>query len=201
MRKDYHSKGYDKQTDEEMLKMCQKGWRSDETPCGTGSERANADKAVDAIRNVVEEFDIRSIADAGAGDLNWIELYLHAQYVAEERKRRGGWTGPGVSYHAFDLVPRNNWVTEFDITKEIIPGEPDLIICRHVLNHLSIQKAMYALSNFRQSGAQYLLMTTCGNQEAYWKEYYFEPFAAAPLRIYQDCQHWWLELHDLRTLR
>ena len=46
-----------------------------------------------------------------------------------------------------------------DIVRDALPAA-DLILCRHLLIHLSFGQGLAALENFRRTGARYLLVTT-----------------------------------------
>ena len=129
------------------------GWTGGlpETKCGYGSTM-RATRAQRAwIPDVLEEYNIKSIADIGAGDLNWIK-----------------WTKiPGdIEYTPYDLVPRKPDVKFFDITKSI-PPKVDLIMCLWVINHLDYTKAQQAIKNIKASGSKYLLMT---DRKKYYKD-------------------------------
>jgi len=171
-----HAHDYDDLTDAELLVKVKRGWRCDETPCGTGSTIRNSSRIRTALPLIFEQYNIQSVVDAGAGDLHWAKLV--------------DWP----DYQGFDLYPRHKDVKQLDITKQVLP-KADLVICRHVLNHLSIKMAEQALGFFAMSGAKYLLMTMCDNQQAYWKEHGLTP--PEPEATFIDCQHWWLELHRL----
>lgn len=118
------------------------GWKggTTETPCGRGSTLAHTQSIRARLPDLVREYGIRTVCDAGAGDLHWIT--------------RVDWD---VDYRAFDLVPRHPQVAELDITSEWLPV-CDLILCRYVLNHLDTERVQQALERFRQSG-KYLLAT------------------------------------------
>lgn len=120
------------------------GWKGGlpETPCGSGSrlEETKAQRA--AIPNWITKYGIKTIADIGAGDLNWITK-------TDLR---------GATYTPFDLVPRKPEVQQFDIVEQV-PGCYDLIICLWVLNHLPFDACRQALQNIKASGSGYLLMT------------------------------------------
>ena len=66
-----------------------------------------------------------------------------------------------------DLIRRNRRLYEsdrtaftvLDITKERLP-RTDVILCRDCLIHLSFTRIYAAMSNFKESGATYLLCTT-----------------------------------------
>lgn len=164
-------------TRQHMADKMRKGWNSNETPCGSGSEIRNTERVRSALVEIVEEYGIKSISDAGAGDRRWIKrLDLP------------------VRYQGFDLVVRNKEVTQFDITQQILPTA-DLILCRHVLNHLSVKFAIDALDNFVASGSRYLLMTNCDNQVQYWQQ--FGVSMLEPIRTWTDVQKWRLELYDI----
>jgi hypothetical protein len=46
-----------------------------------------------------------------------------------------------------------------DVVRDALPAA-DLILCRHLLIHLSFRQGLAALENFRRTGARYLLATT-----------------------------------------
>lgn len=175
-----HAHGYDRMNDEQLHTKVKKGWRSNETPCGSGSELKNAQLVIKLLPVLIKEYSIKSISDVGAGDLNWIN---HVQL--------------NCSYQGYDLFPRHEDVLKFDATKEV-PPQSDLILCRHVLNHLSIQYSEYVLSNFKRSKSKYLLMTNCENQKDYWNQYglNMETYGFKKINTYDECQKWDLELYE-----
>ena len=130
-------------SDEAMYERMQKGWRgglSDGTVCGNSSTLENTRGAREWLPRMVEKYEIKTVCDAGAGDLHWI--------------RKVAWD---VDYFPFDLIPRHKAVVKFDITAEVLPP-CDLILCRAVLNHLDTERVRNAIELFRMSG-RYLVAT------------------------------------------
>lgn len=123
----------------------QKGWTGGlpETPCGLGSKISETVIQREWIPQMIGKYDIRTIADIGAGDMNWIDLVV--------------WPHP-VHYRAFDLVPRRPAVQPFDIIQQV-PDSVDCIMCLWVLNHLPEDHARQALENVLASGSKYLMLT------------------------------------------
>lgn len=127
------------------LQKFKDGWHGGlpETPCGFGSriEETGAQRAW--IPKMVRRYKIKTIADIGAGDLNWIrEVKLPKT----------------VSYQAFDLVVRDPSVQPLDIRTQV-PPKVDLLLCLWVLNHLSRDEQGAAMENLRASGSRYLMLT------------------------------------------
>jgi hypothetical protein len=122
-----------------------KGWTGGlpETPCGFGSTMAATVAQREWIPGIIEKYFIESIADIGAGDLNWIKSTPIPNHV---------------EYTAYDLVPRKPEVIKFDLIEQI-PPPVDLIMCLWVLNHLPYEACQMAIANIKKSGAKYLLMT------------------------------------------
>ena len=121
-----------------------KGWTGGlpETPCGYGSKvRATVQQRA-AIETVIQFCEIKTIADIGAGDLNWIK-HTNLQ---------------GAKYKGYDLIVRHPEVQQFDIVHEPAP-QVDLLMCLWVLNHLPHEDARQALQNLRDSGSKWLMMT------------------------------------------
>jgi hypothetical protein len=122
-----------------------RGWQSGmpETPCGSGSTMARTAAQRAWLPGMLQRHGVRSIADIGAGDLNWIQATA---------------IPAGVAYTAYDLVPRHPRVRAFDLVTDMPPAV-DLIMCLWVVNHLPYEAARKAIANLRASGARLLLMT------------------------------------------
>ncbi|MDB4312000.1 hypothetical protein N9937_01080 [bacterium] len=122
-----------------------RGWTGGgmETLCGHGSKVSQTKIQREWIPAMVEKHNIRTIADIGAGDLNWMNHVV--------------WPYP-VEYQAFDLVPRHKSVKAFDLIHEI-PPKADLIMCLWLLNHLPEENARAAIKNLWASGCKYLMYT------------------------------------------
>ena len=133
-----------------------KGWNSGlpETPCGHGSKIANTAKQREWIPEMIDRYHIKSIADIGAGDLNWMnKVKLPID----------------VSYRAFDLVPRHPSVNSFNLLTSI-PPKSDMLMCLWVLNHFPENDANLAFDNLLKSNSKYLLIT----QRETWVKYDLE---------------------------
>lgn len=120
-----------------------KGWTSGgkETPCGYGSKLSSTVDQRKWLAKVVEAYDIETVADIGAGDLNWI--------------KHMAWD---VDYTPYDLVPRLPEVTAFDLVREV-PPKVDCLMCLWVLNHMPFDDSRAAIANLKASGSKYLIMT------------------------------------------
>jgi hypothetical protein len=120
------------------------GWRGGlpETACGWGSRVVNTKAQREWIPHIIEKYGIKTIADMGAGDLNWITLM--------DMK--------GAEYTPYDLVPRKPEVVKFDLITQIAP-KVDMLMCLWVLNHFPYPSAERAFLHLRRSGSKYLLMS------------------------------------------
>lgn len=120
------------------------GWTGGlpETVCGSGSRLKETRKQREWIPRIIEKYGICSIADIGAGDLNWITK-LDLSHVA---------------YTAYDLVPRHESVQPFDLVAEVAPAV-DMLMCLWVLNHFPMENSRKAIANLKASGSKYLMMT------------------------------------------
>lgn len=122
-----------------------KGWMGGgkETPCGYGSTMSATVDQRKFIPKIIKQYRIKTVADIGAGDLNWMKNVNLPK---------------SVTYTPYDLVPRETSVIEFNLLEEI-PPKVDLIMCLWVLNHFPYDDCLKALKNIKASGAKYLLMT------------------------------------------
>jgi len=109
--------------------------------CGHGSLFENTATTRKILEGVVEKYQIKTVSDAGAGDLSWVHS-----------------TNWNVDYTPYDIRKWHTDIVEFDITKDVLP-RTDLIICRHVLNHLPDELSSEALDRFNESGSSYLFIT------------------------------------------
>lgn len=135
--------------DDEQMREAMKGWAGGrpETECGPGSTMANTEKVRDILPAWISRYSIRTLADVGAGDLNWIrQVELGA-----------------VDYWAYDLIPRSESVAEYDLCSQALPTRFDAILCRHCLNHLSIPRVLAGLWNFSRV-ARFLIASQCSGE-------------------------------------
>ncbi len=131
-------------------------WGAATSVSGLGSEDRATAAIREALPGLLQRLGARSLLDAPCGD--------------------GGWIGSmqlDVDYTGIDIVPsliaannarvaRGDLSGRFlvaDITRDALPA-CDLILCRDCLVHLSFQNIARAMSRFRASGAQFLLVTT-----------------------------------------
>lgn len=135
-------------SDEQMHARMVNGWRAGrpQTVCGNGSTLAHTENARRWLPDVCERYGIRSVNDAGAGDLYWIK-----------------WVEWRVDYRPFDLIAWKGVVTQVDITREVLP-QCDAILCRMVLNHLDEPRILMALARFGLS-ARYLIATQFNGED------------------------------------
>lgn len=143
--------------DDALLVRMQRGWDGglpEGTPCGNGSLSFNTKKISEWLPQMVAKYDIRSLADAGAGDMHW---QRHLRLPLE------------VEYRPFDLVPRKARITAWDITKERLP-ECDAILCRHVLIHFDAPRIERTLELFRRS-AKYLFASQYDSGTHSWRPF------------------------------
>jgi len=117
------------------------GWKGGlpETECGSGSKLENTEIQRQWLPEMVEEFGITSIADIGAGDLNWIKRIEL-----------------GCDYQGYDLVPRHSEVKEFNLLEDDMP-EADCYMCLWVLNHFPKAQARAALARLLTGGNRFLI--------------------------------------------
>jgi len=127
-------------SDEAMYERMANGWRAGRpyTVCGNGTLPHNTQNVGPALRAWIAQLHVTSVNDAGAGDRRLVPDI------------------PGLTYRAFDLIPRRPDVEAWDITAKALPA-CDLIVCRMVLNHLQ-ERLEQTLPLLRESG-KYLVAT------------------------------------------
>lgn len=130
-------------------------WRDPESRSGPGSSRARgADITADLV-DALRSLRVRTLLDAPCGDFNWMGNVTSslASYVGIDVVRpliQRNQQLYGDSRHRFVLG---------DVTHDPLPPA-DAILCRDALVHFSFADIWSAISNFKRSGAVYLLATT-----------------------------------------
>ena len=125
-------------------------WGSDESVSGMGSSISSSANIIDALNLIIDRYSISSIIDIGCGDFNWMkEVNLS-----------------GVSYLGLDIVDglidsniekyssdNINFMVS-DITIDQLSAA-DLILCRDVLLHYSIEENKKIIKNIVDSGSKF----------------------------------------------
>ena len=130
-------------------------WGSAESRSGAGSSVEGTADLRTLLARLIRHRDVRVLLDAPCGDFNWmchVDLgpahYIGADVVDEliASNRRSF----GTASREFIAA---------DVVSDRLP-QADLVLCRHLLIHLSLGQGIAALENFRRTGARYLLTTT-----------------------------------------
>lgn len=131
-------------------------WKAWETRSGSGSTRQATQALVPALAGLFESLGIRTLVDAGCGDVNWIaglserlDSYYGLDVVEHLVLQNGRMFGHRAG-HFFKAV---------DITRDPLP-KADAILCRNVLTHLTNAEILAALNNFGKNGVSWLIVTT-----------------------------------------
>ena len=132
-----------------------------ETFCGIGSYLENTKEATKFITDIIKQKQIKTIADVGCGDLNWLQFinlkelgvkyyvgYDFDQEMLEIAKMRAGLISNDKSIFYFKQV---------DIRQKIRMSRYDLIICRDLFIHLEDDEILNALKLFTNSGSRWLI--------------------------------------------
>lgn len=116
-----------------------------ETVCGKGAKLSETIAIREWIPHLCERYDIKSIADVGCGDQNWMKHVTFRDHV---------------HVAGFDYSPLATHVTRFDCTRDILTLHYDMIQCIYVLNHLYQEGDVdKAITNFYATGIPWLLAT------------------------------------------
>ncbi len=132
------------------------GWGDAETRSGSGSTVAATAAIRARLAELFRSVGVRSLADAGCGDMNWmnllsdsLELYLGLDVVddlLQDLRTRYG-------------RRRGHFFANLDITLDDLP-RCHAILCRDVLTHLPDYAVKAALRRFKDSGSRLLIATT-----------------------------------------
>jgi hypothetical protein len=129
-------------------------WGSNESYSGRGSELGATESLRLYLPRIFERLNVKTFLDAPCGDWNWMHRvdlskvkYIGADIVPDVIKRNQ------ESYRRCNV----DFIVA-DLTKDKLPRS-DLILCRDCWVHLSFEDIADILENFRQSGAQYLLVS------------------------------------------
>jgi SAM-dependent methyltransferase len=130
-------------------------WNDSESVSGRGSTLAHTAVIRSELLPLLRRLNATSLLDAACGDFNWmrsIELgeieYIGADIVPEL-----------IAYNQRRYERDKRKFIVADVSHDRLPPS-DVILCRECLIHLSFARIDRVISNFRSSGAEYLLCTT-----------------------------------------
>ncbi len=122
---------------------------------GTGSDIVQTKVIMQAIPDILQKYQIKSMLDIPCGDLFWMQhvdigstAYTGADIVSELIKRN-------------EIIHANSGkkFLVIDICLDPLP-RVDLILCRDCFGHLKLNDAVRAVHNIKRSGSKFLLITT-----------------------------------------
>jgi hypothetical protein len=168
-------------------------WRGTETRAGPGSSLQATAHLRRELPKLCEELGIASVLEAGCSEAWW-------------QPELPGYIGVDIVADALERARANHPTWTFllaDICTDPLP-RCDAVLCRQVLQHLSLEDGLAAVDNFRRSGAEYLIATSAtrgGNRSVPTGTHYRcrpsdPPFnLGPPLRSIPDAA-WWYVAED-----
>ena len=132
---------------------------------GPSSTLARTKEIRKELPKVFERYEVKSLADAGCGDLNWMQQLLSQNAIKT-------YIGLDIINHLIQQLKekfKDRYFLNFyrkDIRNDVLPMV-DLILCRDVLFHFSEKDIFIFLQNFLDSGSLYLLTTTHKNNSSF----------------------------------
>ncbi|MDA9504322.1 hypothetical protein XI09_06060 [Bradyrhizobium sp. CCBAU 11386] len=131
-------------------------WGAATSVSGLGSEDPATAAIRDALPALLQRLGARSLLDAPCGDAGWIgRMKLDLDYTGID-------IVPSLIEANSERAARGELAGRFrvaDITRDTLPAA-DLILCRDCLVHLSFDNIVRTVTNFRASGARFLMVTT-----------------------------------------
>ena len=120
---------------------------------GSNPESDAVKKDIIVLNKIFDFIKPSKIIDVPCGDMAWMPYFLNDK---------------NIEYRGYDIVPsiiKKNKETyptlyfeKFDIVSQILP-QTDIVLCRDLLNHLSISDIHTILDNFIQSGNEYFIIS------------------------------------------
>jgi len=130
-------------------------WLSKESRSGGGSLISTTKTIREKLPQMWEEYGIKTFLDVPCGDYNWMKevdkkdvVYIGGDIVEDV-----------ISQNSKKYSAQNVSFKVIDITKDELPAV-DMIFCKDCLQHLSYEKILMALRNFKRSKSKYLLTTS-----------------------------------------
>ena len=134
-------------------------WKGKESRSGPGSDPWATELLRRQLPALVEELKVTTMLNVGCGDDIWMPDLTGIEYTGCD-------IAPEAVYAARARHPEwRYYVTDARIPGNLGNGWGDLVLCRDVLTHLSLDDGLTVLSNVRGSGAKWLLTTTFQHAE------------------------------------
>ena len=138
-------------------------WKGVESASGRGSDTATTARVREMLPRIVHGLGVNTLLDAGCGDWNWMR-----QIDLGNVEYHGVDIVPGIIDANRQKYPHHDWGVA-DITSDTL-FKADLILCRSVLFHLSLDNVHKAVANLKSTGSPWLLTTTYPLHAKDWDE-------------------------------
>lgn len=128
-------------------------WGCEESVSGFGSVKDATRNIIESLSQIIDERDIQSIVDVPCGDYNWMRsLDRDVKYTGVDI------VNDLIQSNQEKYASQNTSFCCLDATQDSLPSS-DMLMCRDMLNHLSLGDAQLAISNFLKSKAKFYLIT------------------------------------------
>lgn len=134
-------------------------WINSPSVSGPGSDNIQTKTIQEKIPLLIQKYNINTFFDIPCGDFYWMK-----NIVNQIPNYSGADIVSTIINNNKKNYPSYNFI-HFDLLKDIIPNQPDLIFCRDLLVHFPLEHIKVALNNIKKSSCPFLLMTTFINRQ------------------------------------
>jgi hypothetical protein len=160
----------------------QSSWGTDHRN-GPGSTMAMTHSIRMILKGIISKYQIKSIVDAGCGSYSWIDPvitpdieYIGIDIVKKQIEDNIVAHLKSVRSDSTQVQPNKNLRFQYGNLIDQFPQiarNKDLIVCKHLTQHLTSDSTLKILANFKTSGCKYLLITNYdvgyNSEDCQWK--------------------------------
>ena len=122
---------------------------------GSGSRLEAKQYLSEFLLNFLIETKAKNLTDLGCGDFYWMkEVPLPCRYIGLDV------VAPIIEENQQKYADDRHQFYHYNAVEDPIPDETDVILCREVLFHLSIEDGIKLIKNILESRVRYFLVTT-----------------------------------------
>lgn len=157
---------FTKIADNQISKNFNSGFGKSDSLSGPGSDLMQTSNIIEKLPLILKKYNANNLFDVPCGDFYWMKHILKnndfINYIGGDIVSKIIEINKSISSNK---INNNIKFIQFDICKDKIPDNIDIIFIRDLFVHFSYEKIKESLNNIRKSNVKYIMMTTFINRK------------------------------------